>query len=807
MSKQKKYLPHVIAFVIFLVISFAYLSPVLSGKRISMSDVSNNKGMAKESEDFYNSTGTDPLWTGSMFSGMPTYQISLHGQENFADRFMSFLRTIFPDPTYLLILNLLGFYFLLITLKVDYRLAIAGSIMYAFCTYTFLIIKVGHISKVLAIAFAPVLLAGIIKTLKGNLLQGFVITLFGVWMEITANHYQMTYYFLFIVAAIMIAELIDAIRSKKLSHFFKACGVMIAATCIAVIPNLTNLWSTYVYSKDTTRGPSELSAKSVSSGLDIDYATDWSYGIEETLTLLIPDAKGASSDYELSKSSATYQSFAAKGITGAQANSIIKNVPTYWGDVAFTAGPVYIGAITVFLFILGLFVVKSELKWWLLGVTVLTIMLSWGRNFMGLTEFFFFHVPGYNKFRAVSSMLVVATLVIPWIAMLAVKRIAESANAFSEISGKLKYAFYISGGICLLFFLMPSIAGDFIGRSDERLGQMGWPVDAIREDRISMLRMSAFYSLLFISIAFGAIWFYLKKKFKVEYLYYILIFFTLIDMWSTNRKYLNNDHFVSQNKVDKPFPQTNADLQIAQDPDPNYRVFNTAVNPFMDASTSYYHKSIGGYHGAKLKRYQELIENQISKNNIQVLNMLNAKYFIGQVKDMPEPQAQRNPGALGHAWFVKEIKWVPNADSEMNALTNFNPAETAVIDKRFEKTVDGFTFNNDSSSTIKLNSYKPNALDYESNTAHKQLAVFSEIYFDKGWNAYVDGKKSDYFRVNYVLRGMVVPEGKHNIQFKFEPEYYYKAQKVATAGSVLASLIMLGYLVYYFKKKSNAPVA
>jgi hypothetical protein len=336
---------------------------------------------------------------------------------------------------------------------------------------------------------------------------------------------------------------------------------------------------------------------------------------------------------------------------------------------------------------------------------------------------------------------------------------------------------------------------------------MGWPVDAIREDRISMLRMSSLFSLIYISIAFTSIWFFLKKKLKTEYMFYILIFCTLVDMWSTNKKYVNNDHFVSQSKVDKPFVPTNADLQILQDPDPDFRVYNTTVNPFMDASTSYFHKSIGGYHGAKLKRYQELIENQLSKGNMNAMNMLNAKYFIVSPKSGGEPQAQQNPGALGNAWFVKEIKWVPNADSEINALSDFDPSRTAIIDKRFEKDVNGFSPTTDSTASIKLTSYAPNDLIYESSSGVKQLAVFSEIYFDKGWNVYVDGNKSDYFRVNYVLRGMIVPEGKHKIEFKFEPQYYYTAKSVATAGSVLVTLIIAGYIVYSLRKRSDAPVA
>ena len=772
-----------------------------------MSDVSNAKGMARESEEFYKKTGVDPLWTGAMFSGMPTYQIVTHGNENFMSQFISWMNSIFPEPVSYLLLNLLGFYFLLITLKVDYRLAIAGAIMYAFCSYTFQIIKVGHISKVYALAFAPVVLAGIIRTLKGNLLQGFVITLAGLWMELYSNHLQITYYLLYVVLVLMVIELIDAMKTKRFSHYLKSCLVLLAASVIALLPSLTNLWSTYIYGKSTTRGPSELSAKSSSTGLDIDYATAWSYGVEETLTLLIPDAKGGSSNHELSKSSATFEALNQNGITGAQANSFIRNVPTYWGDVAFTAGPIYIGAIAVFLFVLGLFVIKGDLKWWLLIVTILSILLAWGRNFMGFTEFFFYHVPGYNKFRAVSMTLVIATLAIPLLAMLAVKQIIEWKQDAAGLQKKLKYAFYITGGLCLLFFLVPGIAGNFEGRSDERLKQYEWLINAIRQDRESMLRMSAFFSLLYISIAFTALWFYLKKKLKMEYLLYVLIFFTLVDMWSTDRKYLNNDDFVSKNKAEKPFVATNADLQIFQDQDPSFRVYNMAADPFNDASTSYFHKSIGGYHGAKLKRYQELIENHLGRGNMSVINMLNTKYFIVQPKEGGEPQAQRNPGALGNAWFVNEIKWVPNADSEINALTGFNPAQTVVIDKRFEKEVNGFSSAPDTGALIRLTSYAPNDVAYETKSMSKQFAVFSEIYYADGWNAYVDGKESPYVRVDYVLRGMVVPEGNHKIEFKFEPLYYYTAQKVSLAGSIFICLIIGGYFVYTLRKKSDTAVS
>ncbi len=807
MEKYKRFLPHIIAIGIFIVIGCVYFAPALSGKRVEMYDMANSSGQAKEVTDFHQKTGVDPLWTGSMFSGMPTYQIMTFSKENFMVQFFSFLRMIFAAPIFLLLINLIGFYILLIVLKVDYRLAIAGAIMYAFCSYTIIFIKVGHVTKVMAIGFMPLVLAGVIRTLKGGLLSGFVLTLVGLWMEIYSNHFQITYYLVFIIGILMLIELITAFRNKTFVPFMKACAVLAVAAFLALLPNLTNLWSTYEYGKSTTRGQSELSGKKESTGLDIDYATDYSYGVSETFTLLIPDARGGGQSGDLGKGSATYDAFVAKGIPPGQASQIVKNAPTYWGDMPVAAGPDYIGAIAIFLFVLGLFVVKGDLKWWLLIATVLSIMLSWGKNFFDLTQFFFYHVPGYNKFRTVTTIITIATFAIPLLAILAVKKVTDAVKDTGEMFKKLKYAFYITGGICLLLFLVPGLMGDFASKSDEQIKQIGWPVDALHADRESMLRMSAFMSLLYISLAFASLWFFLKKKIKLQYLFYILIVLVLVDMWSTDRKYMNYDNFVSKNKSEKPFEPTNADLQILQDPDPDFRVFNVTVNPFSDASTSYFHKSLGGYHGAKLKRYQELIEGQLSKNNMNVVNMLNAKYFIVKPKDAQEPMAQRNPGAMGNAWFVKEIKWVPNADSEMSALTNFDPAQTVVIDKRFEKDLSGFNITVDTTASIKLTSYAPNALLYESNSTSKQLAVFSEIYYLDGWNAYVDGAKSSYFRVNYVLRGMILPSGKHKVEFKFEPEYYYKTQTASIAGSILATLIILGFIVYSFTRKSNTPVA
>ena len=625
-------------------------------------------------------------------------------------------------------------------------------------------------------------------------------------MEISSGHIQITYYLSLVIAVFLIVEFIKAIKEKVLARFFKACAVLAVATILAILPTASNLWATYEYGKQTTRGPSELSSKKGSTGLDIDYATEYSYGIGETFTLLIPNARGGGQNYDLGKNSALYQALTTNG-AGAQAASFVNNAPTYWGDMPIAVGPDYVGAITVFLFIFGLFLVKGDLKWWLLTATILAIFLAWGKNFMSFTEVFFNYVPGYNKFRTVSTILTSATLTITLLGVLAVQSVVEAAKDIGQIQKKLLYAFYITGGVCLLLFLVPGLAGDFAGRSDEQFKQYDWLVNALREDRESMLRMSALSSFIYISIAFGAIWFFLKKKIKMEYMFYALILFSLVDMWTVDKHYMNDDSFISKNKSDNPFQESAADAQIKQDPALSYRVFNTAANPTTDAGTSYFHKSIGGYHGAKLKRYQELIENQISKNNMSVLNMLNTKYFIVRTKE-GEPQAQMNPNALGNAWFVKEIKWVPNADSEMSALTNFNPAQTAVIDTRFEKDLSGFNITPDSTASIKLTSYAPNDLTYESSASSKQFAVLSEIYYADGWNAYVDGNKSDYVRVNYVLRGMIVPEGKHKIEFKFEPVNYYKAQTVSTAGSIIALLaIAIGSVFSLKRKKSDSSVS
>jgi hypothetical protein len=801
----KKFLPHLIAVGSFLAITLVYFSPILSGKQVRQQDIAQWTGASKEISDFRAKYHTEPLWTNSMFGGMPAYQISVEYPANLIKYVNDVLFLWLPAPACYIFLMLLGFYLLLISLKVDYRLAIAGAIAFAFSSYHFVIIIAGHNSKAHAISLIPLVFAGLLMIFRGRYLLGGAISAVALAMEIYANHLQITYYLFIAILVLIICEAIKAIKDKLFLNFIKSSVTLGVAALLAVLPNITNLWATYEYGKYSTRSQSELTEKKGSSGLDKDYALEYSYGVSETFTLLIPRFKGGASGEELGTSSATYKALKENNVPEQQARGFIANVPLYFGDMRSTAGPPYAGAIIVFLFVLGLFVVKGEIKWWLVGATLLSIMLAWGHNFLPLTNIFFDHFPGYNKFRAVSMILIVAEFCIPLLGILAFKKITDGSMKSDDSMKYLKWSIYIVGGFCLIFGLLPGLFSDFTAKADESLKDYPWLLSAIRDDRANAVRVDAWLSLIFILATAGLIWAFVKKKIKdVSNVFFILSMLVLIDMWHVAKRYLNEDSFVKKSKAEQPFQPTQADLQIQQDPDPDYRVMNTTVSTFNDASTSYYHKSIGGYHGAKLKRYQELIENQISKNNQSVMNMLNTKYFIFEPKQGEPPVAQLNSGACGSVWFVKEIKLVANADSEINALSKFDPKQTVFIDERFKDYMNGFNANYDSTGTIKLLSYLPNDLNYESKSNTEQFAVFSEIYYDKGWNAYVDGKLMPHIRVNYVLRGMRIPAGDHKIEFKFEPTVYATGEKISLASSALLILIFAGVVFLEIKKKENS---
>ena len=690
----------------------------------------------------------------------------------------------------------------MLSLKVDYRLSAVGAIAFAFSSYFFIIIMAGHMTKAHAIAYVPMVVAAVLYTYRGRMFLGGVLTALTVALELYANHLQITYYLVLVLILIGVVQFVKDLKANNLTSFAKRSGVLVLAALLASGTAVTRLSTTMEYGTESTRGKSELTNNldNKTSGLDKDYATSWSYGVAETFTLLIPNFYGGASQGELTTDSETYNAIKR----APNAKQIIKQLPLYWGTQPFTSGPTYAGAIVMFLFIFGLLFVKSEMRVWILLATIMSIMLAWGKNFMPLTDLFLDYFPGYNKFRAVSMILVIAEFTLPLLGFVALNKFLSEDDDDYETDNKVKdiktqkashvvvkskklrslnLAFYIAGGITLVFALMPNLFFDFVGGQDANLAKSGWPVDALQSDRAGLLSADAWRSFIFIALSFGAMWMFLKNKLSSKYVIFIVGVLVLTDMWTINKRYLNDDNFARKSKVEIPYQATAADQQILRDKDPNFRVFNQSVSTFNDASTSYFHKSIGGYHGAKLKRYQELIENHISKGNMAVLNMLNTKYFI-----TPKGQAQQNPGTMGNAWFINEITTVANADAEIASLNGFNPANTAIVDVRFsEQIIDGL---DNVGASITLTEYKPNYLKYNSTASKSGIAIFSEIYYDKGWNAYVDGELKPHFRANYVLRGMQIPAGKHVVEFKFEPAVYHVSERIAFASSIILLLLL-----------------
>ena len=793
-----------LAIIVFFAISYLYFSPILEGKVIKQSDVENLKGGFTEIRHYKETTGNYALWSNSMFCGMPTYLMWLGYPSNIAGKLMDWYNLILPNPINTIFLYLVGFFILLRTLKMNVWLSVMGAVAFTFSSYNFAIIAAGHTNKAIVIGlFAPTI-AGIIMAYRNELLKGATVTALALALQIKANHYQMSYYLAIAIGIYVIVQFIYAIKDKTIANFFKSSAVLAGAAALAIAVNITPLLLTEEYAKESIRGKSELTLdpKASKDGLSEEYAFEYSYGVGESFTLLIPNFNGGASAGALSKNSETYKFLKDRNVPNAP--QIIKQLPLYWGDQAFTAGPIYFGAIVLFLFILGFFIVQRKEKWWILATVVLTLALSWGKNFLFLSDFFFNHFPYYNKFRAVSSILTVTSLLVPLMAAFAVEEIINTKENSKALLKKVRNAFFVVGGLALLFALMPGLAGSFInetrdkasfGESYEQL------ISAISADRESLLRLDALRSFAFILIGAGLLYAFISKKIKSNYLLIGLALTITIDMWAVDKRYLNNDNFGKKVKnLDTEVPPNAVDLEILKDPAMYYRVYNLTVNPFTDGNTSRYHKSIGGYHAAKLKRYQELIENQISKGNMNVLSMLNTKYFITAPQGSNQAIPQTNPMACGNAWFINDIKYVANADSEMLALTNFDPKQTVFIDQRFKERVGTMNLKKDSSANIALTYYSPDTLNYTSYTAAESFAVFSEIYYEKGWNAYLDGQKTDHIRVNYLLRGMKIPAGKHEVSFRFEPANYFLGEKIAGVSSILLLLLVAGNLFMAYKK-------
>ncbi|MCL2041612.1 MAG: YfhO family protein [Bacteroidales bacterium] len=800
----KNLLPYFAAIIIFMALALAYSSPVVEGKRLKQNDITQYEGASKELRDFHKETGEYSQWTGSMFSGMPSYQISVSATGNKIKPAAGYVfgNKWLPYPVSVVFLYCLGFFVLLLVLRVNPWLSLVGAVAFAFSSYFFIILEAGHVTKSFAIAYMPFVVAGIVLLYQKKYLWGTTLTTLFMALELGSNHPQITYYLGLCMIVFGISEFINATLKKTWKPFWLSTGCLVFALGISFGVNANLLLPTYEYSKETIRGKSELTSNQEirTSGLDLDYATQWSYGKTETFTLMIPDFMGGANARTPGRSSNVYDACIQNNVSKQQAAQIADGLPMYWGAQPFTSGPVYVGAIVCFLFVLGLFIVKGRYKWWLLIATVLSVFLAWGKNFMPFTEFFMHYIPGYNKFRAVSMTLVIAELTIPLLGFLALKNIWDGTIEKAKMVKGVIWSLGITGGLCLIFALFKGAFFDFSAASDAQYGLPEWLIGALEDDRAAMMTKDALRSLLFIGLAAATILLYLKEKMNKTLLTVALAVLILGDMWTINKRYVNDSHFVSQKALKKPFELTRADKQILEDKDPNFRVFNQTVSPFNDATTSYNHKSIGGYHGAKLRRYQDIIDRHLSKGNMDVFNMLNAKYFISRTQD-GTPMAQRNPEALGNAWFVDDYLMVENADEEIAALDSFNPATTAVIDQRFDKQLEGFVFQKDSAALIVFETYKPNHLKYTTIANTPQMAVFSEVYYDKGWNAYIDGKLVPHFRANYILRGMVVPEGEHVIEFKFEPRIFRMGEALSFTFSMLVFAMIAAAVSYSMIKK------
>ena len=834
MNTLKKCLPDAIVVALFAVISFAYfLVPVSQGKILFRHDSQASVGLGQELTEYEQRTGEVTRWTNSLFSGMPTYQISpAYSSTDGLSTAMSAYHLWLPDYVWFLFAYLLGFYILLRAFNFRQSLAALGSILWAFSSYFLIIIAAGHLWKVMALAYLPPMIAGVVLAYRGKYLWGFIVTAVFTAFEVKANHVQMTYYYLFIVLFMVVAYLVQAIREKRFQHFLKASGVLVAAALIGVAINISNLYHTWEYQKESMRGKSELtkanSANQTSSGLDRDYITQWSYGIDETLTLLVPDAKGGAS-VPLSQNATAM----------AKANPEVQNmlpqlyeaVPQYFGTQPGTSGPVYVGAFVLFLFVLGLFIVKTPLKWALLAATILSILLSWGHNFMGFTNFFLDYVPMYAKFRTVASILVIAEFTIPLLAALALKRIVDEPTVLTKNMKFVYASLALTAGVALVMALMPSMMGPFISEQERQMlsGIQGMTPDvqnmmlsSIATMRAAMVSADAWRSIIVIIIGVAMLLLFKAQKIKPLYLIVGISALCLIDLWQVDKRYLNDEMFVPKSERDTPQQATATDMEILKDKALSYRVLNFASGAFNENNTSYFHKSIGGYHPAKLRRYQEMIDKYIapemqaamqaigSKGGVMsevdgrklfpVLNMLNAKYFIVPLQGNATTSIQ-NPYAQGNGWFVDKLTYVADANAEYAEVGKIDVSHEAVADKKFEAVL-GQTAANDSTASVVLTKYEPNNMTYTVNSAKGGVVVFSEVYYP-GWSATIDGQPAELGRVNYILRALNVKAGKHEVVLDFHPSSISITETIAyTALAVLLLAICAALCVEWKKRKA-----
>ncbi len=817
-SLFKSALPHFIAVLFFTVISFAYFYPVLEGRKINAHDTKVYEGSSKEISDYRDKYGREPLWTNSMFGGMPAYTISVLYPGNLFKHLDDFLK-LYKTPVAALFLSMLGFYIMLLFFRVNPWLAMAGAIAYGFSSYLFVSLSAGHNTKAYAMAWMAPVIGSVVYSFRKNILAGAALFALFLSLQIMANHVQITYYTGLIVLVFGIFELIHSIKSKVIPSFLKPLGVLVVAALIAFSVNFASLYSTWEYSKESTRGKSELSKAEGTNekGLDKEYITQWSYGIGESLTFLIPNLKGGASA-PFDNNSETLKVLRKNNMGQAQGQ-----LYRYWGKQPSTSGPVYFGAVVLFLFVLGLLVIKGREKWWILTAALLSLLLSWGKNFMPLTSLFIDFFPGYDKFRAVSMTLVMAGVLVPLLGVLALRELSEGTIDRNKAAKSVLTAALITGGLAFIFFLVPGLAGSFL-RPDEQSfpDSLAWIKDAMVADRKAMLRTDALRSFVFISGGAALIWFSLKGKIKPAYALLGLVVLFLVDQIPVDARYLGSSNFQTKRAAASSFAPSAADKEILSD-EGEFRVLNLTVSVFNDASTSYYHQSIGGYSGAKMKRYQELIETGLTDDinslisslrtsttmeeaagvmqNLGILNMLNTRYIILDPGSAP----LYNRYASGNVWLVNGITLVENADAELQAVRTINPKEVAVADRRFAEMIPVAATAASPGDTIYLTSYEPNLLIYRAELTSERVAIFSEIYYKYGWKAFIDDIPADHFRANYVLRGMTLPAGSHTITFRFEPESYKIGNKVSLAGSILLlAFLVLAAIPIFKQRRTNA---
>ena len=835
MRTYKKFLPDVVVILVFAIISFAYfLVPVTQGKILFQHDASAGVGSAQEFTEYQNRTGETTRWTNSIFGGMPTYQMSPSYQSTDGlSQVMNAYHLWLPDNVWFLFAYLLGFYILLRAFDFRQTLAALGSIMWAFSSYFLIIIAAGHLWKVMALAYLPPMIAGIVLAYRGRYLSGFIVTALFTAFEIKANHVQMTYYYLFIILFMVIAYLVKAVREKQLTGFMKSTGIVAAAAVIGIAINLSSLYHTWQYQKESMRGKSELVKKDAdnqtSSGLDRDYITQWSYGIDETLTLLVPDAKGGAT-VPLSKNAT------AMAKADPQIQSMIPQlydaIPQYFGTQPGTSGPVYVGAFVLFLFILGLFIVRGSMKWALLAATVLSVLLAWGHNFMGFTNFFLDYIPMYAKFRTVASILVIAEFTIPLLAALALKKIVDEPEVLTKQMKFVYISLALTAGVALLIALFPGMMEPFVSDQERQMITSIQGMDSntantilsnIATMREAMVSADAWRSVIVILIGFALLFLYKMKKLRANYMVICIAVLCLVDMWQVDKRYLNDEMFVPKSERDMPHQATSTDLAIMKDKSLDYRVLNLTSNTFNENETSFFHKSIGGYHPAKLRRYQEMIDAYIApemqaamqaiaaKNgNMQevdgakvfpVLNMLNTKYFILPLQGGATMPLQ-NIYAQGNGWFVDKINYVADANAEYAGVGKIDVRHEAVADKKFESVL-GQAQSNDSTAIVKLVKYEPNNLQYTIESKKGGVVVFAEIYYP-GWTATIDGQPAELGRVNYILRALNVKAGKHTVVLDFHPTSISTTETIAYIAIVILLLAIIGAGYMRFKNRKEA---